>query len=55
MGTAAVVSPIDGLGYQGEVIPVPAPADGVAMRVKNALADLRYGRTADPKGWMYRL
>jgi hypothetical protein len=34
---------------------VPAPADGVAMRVKNALADLRYGRTADPKGWMYRL
>jgi len=55
MGTAAVVSPIDGLGYQGEVHTVPAPADGIAMRVKHALADIRYGRTADPKGWMYRL
>lgn len=55
MGTAAVVSQIDGLGYQGDIISVPAPEDSFAMRVKKALADIRYGRSADSKGWMYRL
>ena len=52
MGTAAVVSPIDGLGYEGEIFPVPSPNDGVAMKVKNALADIRYGRAKDHYGWM---
>jgi len=52
MGTAAVVSPIDGLGYLGEILAVPAPSEGMAMRVKAALADIRYGRSADHHGWM---
>ena len=52
MGTAAVVSPIDGLGHEGEIFPVPSPNDGVAMKVKNALADIRYGRAKDHYGWM---
>ena len=55
MGTAAVVSPIEGFGYQGEIISVDAPADGLAMRVKAALSDIRYGRVEDRHGWMYRV
>jgi branched-chain amino acid aminotransferase len=55
MGTAAVVSPIDGLGYHEAIIPVPAPENGVAMRVKSALADIRYGRAADRHQWMTQI
>lgn len=55
MGTAAVVSPIDGIGYQGKMMDVPAPKDGVAQRVKKTLADIRYGRAEDVNGWMVRI
>lgn len=52
MGTAAVVSPIDGIGYKGNLLSVPAPLDGLAMRVKKGLADIRFGRSEDLFGWM---
>ena len=55
MGTAAVVSPIDGIGYKGKMMDVPAPQDGVAQRVKKALADIRHGRAEDVHGWMVRI
>lgn len=55
MGTAAVVSPIDGIGYHEAIISVPAPENGVAMRVKSALADIRYGRTEDRHQWMVQI
>ena len=55
MGTAAVVSPIDGIGYQGKMMDVPAPQDGVAQRVKKTLADIRHGRAEDVHGWMVRI
>ena len=43
MGTAAVVSPIDGIGYKDEVFSVPTPADGFAMKIKKGLTDIRIG------------
>lgn len=52
MGTAAVVSQIDGIGYRGEDFSIPTPADGYAMRIKKELTDIRMGRTEDPYGWM---
>jgi len=55
MGTAAVVSPIDGIGYQGKMLDVPAPADGFAQRVKKALSDIRHGLAEDTHGWMVRI
>jgi len=55
MGTAAVVSPIDGLGYHDEIMAIPAPMDGLAMRVKQALSDIRYGRATDTHGWMTKI
>ena len=55
MGTAAVISPINGFGYQGTVIDCPFKEDGMAMRIKAALSDIRYGRVEDSHGWMHRI
>ena len=52
MGTAAVVSQIDGIGYRGEDLSIPTPQDGYAMRIKKELTDIRMGRAEDPYGWM---
>ncbi|MFV0292224.1 MAG: branched-chain amino acid aminotransferase [Paracoccus sp. (in: a-proteobacteria)] len=55
-GTAAVVAPIGqlkGAGYDLEI------GDGgmgpVTTRLRKALTDIQFGRTADPHGWMRRL
>ena len=52
MGTAAVVSTIDGIGYKDEVFSVPTPADGFAMKIKKGLTDIRIGAAPDKFGWM---
>lgn len=55
MGTAAVVSTIDGIGYKDEIYAVPTPADGFAMKIKKGLTDIRIGVAEDKFGWMVKL
>lgn len=55
MGTAAVVSQIDTIGYNGENFDIPVLADGKAMEIKRLLNDIRLGRSEDPYGWMVDL
>lgn len=52
MGTAAVVSPICGIGHQGTDYSIPTPEDGKAMEIKKMLTDIRVGKTADKYNWM---
>jgi branched-chain amino acid aminotransferase len=52
MGTAAVVSQIDTIGFRGEDFEIATPADGYALKIKKALTDIRQGKVADPYGWM---
>jgi len=44
-GTAAVVSPVGGLHYKGELFAIPTPEDGMAMKLFAAMSDIFYGRT----------
>lgn len=55
MGTAAVVSQIDTIGYNGENFGIPVLADGKAMEIKRLLNDIRLGRSEDSYGWMIDL
>jgi branched-chain amino acid aminotransferase len=55
MGTAAVVSPINGLGYKEEDFAIPTPDDGFAMKIKKGLTDIRKGNVEDKYGWMVDL
>ncbi len=52
MGTAAVVSQISVIGYQGTNFEIPTPTDGKAMEIKRMLNDIRMGRVEDTHQWM---
>jgi branched-chain amino acid aminotransferase len=63
-GTAAVISPIQAIGIDGRdyLLPVVAKVRGtdatgstesVALRLKEALDDIRYGKKPDPYGWNF--
>lgn len=52
MGTAAVISPIDTIAFRDTDYSIPTPENGLGVKIKNRLSDIRYGRTADPYGWM---
>ena len=52
MGTAAVVSPIQQIGYQGTRYEIPTPNDGMAAKIREGLNDIRLGRVEDKHGWM---
>lgn len=54
MGTAAVISPINMIGYRGTDYDIATPEDGFAMRIKQELTDLRSGKAEDPYGWMLK-
>ncbi|WP_420153990.1 branched-chain amino acid aminotransferase [Siphonobacter sp.] len=55
-GTAAVVSPISVIGYEGKDYDLPEiKSDNFANRVKTYLDDIKYGRVADPHNWVYHL
>ncbi len=54
-GTAAVVSPIGGLGHQGEHYTIDKQEDSYATRLKNALMEIQYNKNEDPFGWRYKL
>ena len=52
-GTAAVVTPVGTLKWDGGEAPAPAGTD-LTMRVRQALVDIQYGRAEDTFGWMHR-
>ncbi len=53
-GTAAVVTPVGALHWDGGQAPAPASTD-LTMRVRQALVDVQYGRAEDTFGWMHRI
>jgi len=46
-GTAAIVSPVGRLKYQGEFISVPTPSSGLASQMLTQLQDIYYGKEPD--------
>lgn len=55
MGTAAVVSPISTIGFRERDFDVPNNSDGVGMKLKKALNDIRTGKVADEYNWMLKI
>jgi branched-chain amino acid aminotransferase len=53
-GTAAVVTPVGSLKWDGGEAPAPASTD-LTMRIRQALVDIQYGRAEDAFGWMHRV
>ncbi len=53
-GTAAVVTPVGSLKWDGGEVPAPASTD-LTMRLRQSLVDIQYGRADDTFGWMHRI
>ena len=53
-GTAAVVTPVGSLKWDGGEVPAPASTD-LTMRIRQSLVDIQYGRADDTFGWMHRV
>ena len=53
-GTAAVVTPVGTLKWDGGEAPGPARTD-LTLQVRQALVDIQYGRAEDAFGWMHRV
>eukprot|EP00555_Chaetoceros_dichaeta_P012087 CAMPEP_0198256992 /NCGR_PEP_ID=MMETSP1447-20131203/6775_1 /TAXON_ID=420782 /ORGANISM="Chaetoceros dichaeta, Strain CCMP1751" /LENGTH=334 /DNA_ID=CAMNT_0043943775 /DNA_START=103 /DNA_END=1107 /DNA_ORIENTATION=- len=49
-GTAAVVTPISCINYEGVDIEIPATG-GITQKIWNELADIQYGNIEHPDGW----
>jgi branched-chain amino acid aminotransferase len=54
-GTAAVVSPISGFGYQGMDYELPELKDSYASVLKTKITDIQYNRAEDKFGWRYKV
>lgn len=54
-GTAAVVSPISGFGYQGVDYELPELENSYANTLKTKITDIQYNRTEDKFGWRYKV
>ena len=50
-GTAAVISPISGFGYQGQDFDLPELENTYAARLKKQITDIQYNRAKDKFGW----
>lgn len=50
-GTAAVISPISGFGFQGVDHELPELTDNYASRLKKRITDIQYNRAEDKFGW----
>lgn len=53
-GTAAVVTPISCIQYQGEDIEIPAVGE-VTQRVWDEITDIQYGKVEGPQGWSVKI
>ena len=54
-GTAAVVTPVGSLRWDGGETPEVGQAGEVTMSIRRALVDIQYGRADDTFGWMRRI
>jgi branched-chain amino acid aminotransferase len=54
-GTAAVVTPVGTLKYDGGEIPGLTEPGEVTMAIRKALVDIQFGRADDAFGWMHRV
>jgi len=54
-GTAAVINPILGFGYQKERYELPITEDSYATRFKKQLMDIQYNKAEDKFGWRYKV
>ena len=50
-GTAAVISPIAGFGYQENDYDLPVLEDSFASQLKKKITDIQTNKVADPYGW----
>ncbi len=53
-GTAAVVTPVGSLKWDGGEVPAPQSTD-LTLEIRQALVDIQYGRADDTFGWMHRV
>ena len=53
-GTAAVVTPVGSLKWNGGEVPAPTSTD-LTMRIRQALVDVQFGRADDTFGWMHEV
>ncbi len=55
-GTAAVITPVGRLLWDGGEVGTDGGEPGpVALKLREALLDIQYGRAQDAHGWMRRL
>lgn len=54
-GTAAVITPVGRLVWEGGELVTPQATGEVSMRLRNKLVDIQYGRAEDTHGWLRRL
>jgi len=54
-GTAAVVTPVGTLKYDGGELPGLSEPGEVTMAIRKALVDIQFGRADDAFGWMHRV
>lgn len=50
-GTAAVISPIAGFGFQGTDYELPNLENPYASKLKKLITDIQTNKTDDPYGW----
>ncbi|HET7304485.1 MAG TPA: branched-chain amino acid aminotransferase [Segeticoccus sp.] len=54
-GTAAVVTPVGRLAWDGGEVTMGADGNPTALKIRQALLDIQYGRAEDAHGWLTRL
>ena len=54
-GTAAVISPISGFGYQDQSFDIPELENSYAKLFKKRITDIQYNRAEDKFGWRYEV
>ncbi|HET9501630.1 MAG TPA: branched-chain amino acid aminotransferase [Marmoricola sp.] len=54
-GTAAVVTPVGDLKWDGGETPAASAAGPLTMEIRKDLVDIQYGRADDTFGWMHRV
>ncbi|MFJ1350893.1 branched-chain amino acid aminotransferase [Capnocytophaga canimorsus] len=54
-GTAAVISPISGFGYNGKDYTFTRPEKTYAQTIKDAILNIQYNKTEDPFGWRIKI
>lgn len=55
-GTAAVIAPIQTIGFEGKDYELPAPKENdFSSKVFNEISQIRLGEIADTRGWIYKI